>query len=120
MRRLLIALAAASLAAPAMAACDITGAATSAKTAACKADLAESEAELAKSYRRLVAQTPIELRTQLRKSQSAWLLYRQEHCRFEGSAKPGVNGGTLAVLACTATANRARVESIDEAFGALE
>lgn len=120
MRCLLIALAAASLAAPAFAACDIEGAATSAKVGACKTDLAESEAELARSYGRLVAQTPMELRTQLRKSQSAWLLYRKEHCLFDSAAKPGVSGGRLAALACTAALNRARVESFDEAFGALE
>ncbi|MFC3712097.1 lysozyme inhibitor LprI family protein [Sphingoaurantiacus capsulatus] len=118
--RIIAALAATCFAAPAMAACDIAGAASSAKVAACKTDLADSEADLAKAYRRLVAQTPMEHRTQLRKSQSAWLLYRQEHCRFEGTAKPGVSGGTLAVLACTATLNRARVENFDEAFGVLE
>ena len=78
---------------------------------ACKSDLAETEAELAKAYRRLRVETPMEKRTQLGKSQDAWLAYRAAQCSFEGGAKPS---GTVAGLACAVRLNRERVSTLED------
>lgn len=77
---------------------------------ACKADLAETEAELAKAYRRLRLETPMEKRPQLGKSQETWLAYRAAQCGFEGGARPAA---TVAGLTCAARLNRERASTLE-------
>jgi len=79
-----------------------------AQLAACKADMAETEADLAKAYRQLRARTPLERRTQLAKAQQSWLAYRAAQCAFEG------RGASPTILGCTAAMNRDRIARIDE------
>ncbi len=78
---------------------------------ACKSDLAETEAELAEAHRRLRVETPMEKRTQLGKSQDAWLAYRAAQCSFEGGAKPAA---TVPGLACTVRLNRERASTLED------
>lgn len=75
------------------------------------AEVADTEADLAKTYRRVRAQTPMEFRAQLGKAQQAWLTYRAAECRF---AAGGMGGkGSVTALACTAAMNRDRIGQLD-------